>query len=685
MMAEGYSSNNRGQVQPSAPVLNGNVAAVAAGTIAALYFGREVFIPIAIAILLSFVLAIPVRLLQGWGLGRRFPVAIVVVLAFAGIIALGAVLLGQLTQLAGDLPRYQTTIQEKVSSLRQATTGRGPLERVGQMLQDLSTELAGPAKTPPSSPSREDGGTRPPERTPVPVEIVGNSHSPLETIGAMLTPFLHPLATLTLVAAFTVFMLLQRNDLRNRLIRLAGSHDLQRTTAAMNEAAVRLSRFFLMQVALNASFGVVVGLGLWLIGVPSPILWGIFAAISRFVPYVGVLLAAGGPLLLAAAVDPHWGMLLTVAGFFVLIEFTTGQIIEPLLYGHSTGLSPIAVIVSVTFWTWLWGGVGLLLATPFTVCLVVLGRHVEQLAFLDVMLGDRPPLTAAELFYQRMLAGDAGEGLEQAETFLKDHSLATYYDEVALKGLALAQLDASRGVLEPERLSQVEDTVSDLIDELSDYNDAVPQPDAKQPEAKKPDPKRADGDAELDVSLEEADVRVVELPMLRPENLAADWRTGTPILCIAGRNQLDRAGAQMLAQLLGKHGIGARVEGADSLATSKVVSVDFTGIQMAVVSFLDTSTPVHVRYAVRRLRRRLPKARILVASWGLDSEAAPTLCQSARSDFCATKLVDALRQCIEVAQTGAATPEVAGPPPAKEQPSSASSRPEPVLGRASAA
>ncbi|NNM73983.1 AI-2E family transporter [Enterovirga aerilata] len=660
-MAEGFSSSSRGQVEATAPPLSGNAVTVAIGIVAALYFGREVFIPIAGAILLSFVLAVPVRLLQGWGLGHRLSVALVVVLAFAGILSVGAILVSQLTQLAGDLPRYQWTIRDKISAFKETAGGHGPLGRVADMLQDLTDEM----KLPPRPKPGETGPAldkAPPER-PVKVEVVETPKSPIETITAFVSPLLHPLATVALVAIFVVFILLQRNDLRNRLIRLAGSHDLQRTTAAMNDAAARLSRFFLTQVTLNACFGVVVGLGLWLIGVPSPVLWGILAAISRFIPYVGVVIAAGCPLLLAAAVDPGWSMLLLTAAFFAVIEFTVGQVVEPLLYGHSTGLSPIAVIVSVTFWTWLWGGVGLLIATPLTVCLVVLGRHVEQLEFLDVMLGDRPPLTEAEIFYQRMLAGDAGEGFEQAEMFLREHALSTYYDEVALKGLALAQLDASRGALDETRLSRVEETVCELVDELSDYEDLVPAPDAKRGEGQKPGTKRADGDAGLDETLERADERTETLPVLAEEDLAPDWRGGSAILCVAGRNQLDRAGAQMLAQLLAKHGLGARVEGPDVLATSRIAPLDTAGVRLVCVSFLDTTAPVHVRFAVRRLRRRVPDARIMVGAWGLDRDAADSLCAASRSDACATRLSEAVRYCLEAAR--AEPTAAADPPPAR--------------------
>jgi len=404
-------------------------------------------------------------------------------------------------------------------------------------------------------------------------------------------------------------------------------------------------------VTLNACFGAVVGLALWVIGVPSPILWAILAAISRFVPYVGLLIAAAFPLLLSAAVDPSWSMLLMTAGFFIAIEFLVGQVVEPLVYGHSTGISPIAVIVSVTFWTWLWGGVGLLIATPLTLCVVVLGRHVEQLEFLDVMLGDRPPLTEAEIFYQRMLAGDVSEGFEQAEMFLKEHALSTYYDEVALKGLALAQLDAGRGALDSERLSKVEGTVCDLVEELSDYGDVVPDADARRQNGQKPETKRADGDADLDETLDRADERTEDLPVLARHEIAPEWQGGAPILCVGGRNQLDRAGAQMLAQLLVKHGVNTRVEGADLLANNRSGS-DLSEVRLVCLSFLDTTAPVHVRFAVRRLRRRVPHARILVGAWGLSREAADELCAASRADGCASRLSEALGFCLDAARSG---------------------------------
>ena len=232
-------------------------------------------------------------------------------------------------------------------------------------------------------------------------------------------------------------------------------------------------------MSINTGFGVVIGTGLWLIGVPNPLLWGIVAMLLRFVPYIGPVIAALFPAALALAVDPGWSMLLWTAVLFAVVEPITGQVVEPFLYGHSTGLSAVAVVVAAAFWTWLWGPVGLLLSTPLTLCLVVLGRHVERLAFLDIILGDEPALTVEENFYQRMLADDPDEAAHQAEAFLREKPLAAYYDEVAIRGLALAQLDVNRGVLEHERRVQIKEAVLGVIDDLADHVDASPAKDGE--------------------------------------------------------------------------------------------------------------------------------------------------------------------------------------------------------------
>jgi hypothetical protein len=362
-----------------------------------------------------------------------------------------------------------------------------------------------------------------------------------------------------------IFILLQREDLRNRFIKLAGSHDLQKTTAALDDAATRLSRLFLIQLALNAAFGIVIGTGLWIIGIPSPILWGILGAILRFVPYIGAVISAVFPLTLAAAVDPGWSMLLWTAALFLVVEPVVGHVIEPFLYGHGTGLSPVAVVASATFWTTLWGPVGLVLATPLTICLVVLGRHVERLEFLDVMLGDRPALSPPEIFYQRMLAGDPAEAVDKAEEFHKERPLSTYYDEVALPGLKLAQNDVARGALDRVQTERIKAAVLEVVDDLVEQDDGKPVPVTTH-------------DPEAAAAVEAVRDAVPDLPSLKREELALEWQANAPALCVAGRGPLDEAAAAMLAQLLEKHGLGARVEGADAVATSNILRLETSGV-----------------------------------------------------------------------------------------------------------
>ena len=418
--------------QPRGTVLTN--MAVAALIIAALYFGREIFVPFALAVLLSFVLAPFVMRLRSWRIPRTISVLVVVFIGFSIIFSLGGLMVSQATRLAAKLPGYQQTLSDKIESLRGLMGGSGTLEQASTVLKELKTELQhrDAAGRPADSELTRQPSDKP---TPIPVEVRQPDPGALSTFGAIIQPLISPLTTTGIVVIFVVFVLLQREDLRNRLVRLAGSADIQRTTAALDDAGKRLSKLFLTQIAFNAVFGLAIGIGLEFIGVPSAPLWGLVAMIMRFVPYIGALISAVFPLILAAAVGSGWQMLILTAALFVVLELLAGQVLEPLIFGHSSGLSPVAIILSASFWTWLWGPVGLVLATPLTICLVVLGRHVDRLKFLDVMLGDRPPLTPPQLAYQRMLAGDPVEAVEQAHEYLNDASLENYYDAILLKGL----------------------------------------------------------------------------------------------------------------------------------------------------------------------------------------------------------------------------------------------------------
>ena len=573
-----------------------NTVLLAVVVVSALYFAREVLVPISLAVLLSFVLAPLVRLLRACYAPRGVAVVLAVLLAFAAIFSLGALMVSQVNQLAGDLPGYQTTLRGKIQSLRGAATGTDTLERASEVLQDLGRELNKPGKNAVSTPPTLSGETAGTNR-PIPVEVKQPDPGALQTLVSLISPLIHPLTTTGIVIIFAVFILLQREDLRNRLIRLAGAKDLQRTTAALDDAGQRLSRLFLTQLALNASFGLVIGLGLWLIGVPSAPLWGILAMILRFVPYIGAVISAIFPLVLSAAVGPDWGMVIWTAALFAVVEPIVGHVIEPMLYGQSTGLSPVAVITSATFWTWLWGPIGLVLATPLTMCLVVLGRHVEHLKFLDVMLGDKPPLKPEELIYQRLLAGDPVEAAEQAQLFLKENSLLSYYQDILIEGLKLAQTDAAEGLLDDERTLRVRDTVAEIVEDLESWEEKKVSPPKELPEGSLPLP--------------------VEPALLdRESQVPEEWRNAKRVLCVPGLGQLDEAVALMVAQLVAKRGIGARAEKSGALSIARFFSLDTKDVAVVCICYIEDASAAQIRYAIRRLRRKVPNASIVTALVG---------------------------------------------------------------------
>ncbi|TCT01565.1 AI-2E family transporter [Aquabacter spiritensis] len=614
--------------------------------VAMLYFARDVLVPIALAVLLSFVLAPLILGLRRLRLPRTLSVIVVVAFAFVGIVTLGGVVASQIVELATDLPRYQQTMREKIRTLKDTAEGSGTFDRLGQMFQDLGREIDRPDIPAPGGPMPSATSA-----DPLPVEIHDRAPGTIGMLQSVIEPLVHPLATTGIIIIFVIFILLQREDLRNRFIRLAGAQDIQRTTAALDEAAARLSRFFLTQVALNAAFGTVIGFGLWVIGVPSPALWGLLAGVLRFVPYVGAIIAALLPITLAMAVDPGWSIVVWTVVLFAVVEPLVGHIIEPMVYGRSTGLSPVAVVVCATFWTWLWGPIGLVLSTPLTLCLVVLGRHVDQLDYLDVMLGDRPALSASELFYQRMLASDPTEATSKAEEFLKEGTLLGYLDEVALPGLRLAERDAERGSLDDERVERLRTSVSELLDNLSDYDDVARDGDTHDVET----------EAALDESGRPARVR----PRFDPSALPERWQGATPVLSLALRSGLDAAAAAVAADLVGRHGLVTRLEGPDQLSSGALSDLGRAGFAVAMLSTLETRSAALMRYSVRRLRRRIPGARIILCAWGAQEDRAfrTTLETGSGADIVATTMDEMLAGLIRLAAEETGTPPTDGREP----------------------
>ncbi|GJD82028.1 AI-2E family transporter [Methylobacterium gregans] len=634
---------------PVTPGLRGLLTlAVGVVVIAALYYGREVFIPLVLAILLSFVLAPVVSVLRRMHLGRVPSVITAVLLALGIILGIGTVLGTQVASLAVDLPRYQTTVQQKLSGLQEGLLGRANalLQRINHQVHDAS-QKASAAGTTAASPA---AGPTPQAQL---VRVQEPDPSPLTLAHNILGPIVEPLTTVGIVLVVVVFLLMQREDLRNRLIRLFGSNDLHRTTVAMDDAASRLGTYFLAQLGMNAAFGVLIGLGLWAIGVPSPILWGVFSALMRFVPYIGAFISGLLPVALAAAVDPGWSMAIWTAALFLIAEPLFGQVIEPLLYGHSTGLSPFAVIVSTLFWGFLWGPVGLILATPFTVCLVVLGRHVESLEFFDVLLGDRPPLTPVENFYQRMLAGDPDEARDIGEAMLKERSLSSYYDEVALKGLQLAANDYARGVVTQAQLENIKLSCQGLVEDFENRPDVEPEVDPKN---RNP--------ADVPSLAERTHPKNEAVPGQAPpvEQRSPAWQGDTPVLCIAGRGPLDEAASTILAQLLRKHGLGARVAPYETVSRGRIRELDLSGVAMICISYLDiTGSPAHLRYLLERLHQRAPGIPILVGLWPVGEKVLTdaALGRQLGADIYVSSLRDGVEACLRTVQNASSPPAAA--------------------------
>src|SRR5258708_1851476 len=516
-------------------------------------------------------------------------------MGFTILFSLGGFMVSQATRLAAKLPGYQQTLSDKIESLRGLMGGSGTLEHASTVLKELKTELQHrDAAGRPDSELMRQPSDKP---IPIPVEVRQPDPGALSTLGAIIQPLISPLTTTGIVVIFVVFVLLQREDLRNRLVRLAGSADIQRTTAALDDAGKRLSKLFLTQIAFNAVFGLAIGIGLELIGVPSAPLWGLIAMILRFVPYIGALISAVFPLILAAAVGSGWQMLILTAALFVVLELLAGQVIEPLIFRHSSGLSPVAIILSASFCTWLWGPVGLVLATPLTVCLVVVGRHVDRLQFLDIMLGDRPPLTPPQLAYQRMLAGDPIEAVEQAHEYLKDSSLENYYDAILLKGLRLAEADRQLGHLDEDRLNRVVSTVEELVAELEAHHEPAP-----------PDLSFSPGAA---IAIEQA----------RSQHaLIQEQRTSSPsVVCIPGARRLDAAAALVWARLLRHRGIGAIAEKASALSISKLFAVELADTSLACVCYLGQTSTAKIQHTVRGFSRGTDGTRILLTLLGTDA------------------------------------------------------------------
>jgi predicted PurR-regulated permease PerM len=578
--------------------------------IAALYFGRELFIPLALALVFSFLLTPLVSLLEKVRLGRVASVFTVLILAFALAGAVTWQVARQLVEIMVQLPDYKANLDEKIRLLHASNTGN--LSKATATVQELNKELAAvPGQI--SSAKAQDGESRTTHPVhPIPVQVAQPPTNLVQDLRALLGPLAGPTETAAIVIIFTLFMLVRREDLRNRAIRLAGRGRLNVMTQALDDAGRRLSRYLLLQCLVNATYGAVFGFALYLIGIPHALLWGVFAAVFRFVPYVGTLIAVALPVALGLAVFPGWHHAGLTFLVFVVLELTVSNFIEPLLYGAHTGISSLAILVTTVFWASIWGPVGLILSTPLTVCLIVLGRHVPQLRFLEVLLGDEPVLLPEQCFYQRLLATDQDEARAIAEAHLKENSLESLYDSIILPALKLAEHDNRSDAFDEDVRMRIFRNVKELIEDLGDQY-----------------AENHDTDAEDRV--------------YRGLSRTDAARSKANIACIAASNGADELVTTMLVQLLRQSGIRAReLRGESAEAILAKVTQGDCGI--VCVSSISPFAVGEARSLCRRLRAHLPSLQTVMGLWSFESNTARQRLGPACAGPVSTTLSDAIAQ-----------------------------------------
>jgi predicted PurR-regulated permease PerM len=548
-----------------------------------LYLARDVLIPLVLAVLLSFLLAPAVSFLERWRLGRVPATAVVVLLGFSIIGAVGWVAGNQAVSLAAKLPEYRENITAKIRALRAPSDGK--LGKAAEAIRELESQAA------PSSP---------------PLAVMQAPASPVAALGEIAAPFAKPLGMALAVIVFTILMLLNREDMRDRLIGLIGAGRINTTTQAFGEASERVSGYLFMQLVVNAGFGIPFGIALHFIGIPNAMLWGLLATLLRFIPYAGIWIAVAMPVTLAIAISDGWSLVAWTVGVFLVLELIFVYGVEPWLYGRSTGLSPIAIITAVIFWTWLWGPVGLLLATPLTVCVAVMGRYIPELGFLNVLLGVEPVLSPPARFYQRLLAMDEDEAEDLAEDFANERGLLALYGEMVIPALALAEQDRHAHTLEDERERFIFNTIRELVEYLEDRSKPKDEAEAK------------------------------------PKN--AVHRPAPPVCIVAARDEADHVAALVLARMLEAPEFNPQVIAYPRPAET-LEQIEAKACKVVCISAVPPHAAAHAGQLCKRLKQRFPELNVMVALWTADSpDKLESRLRDAGVDVVVTRLPDAVEQ-----------------------------------------
>jgi predicted PurR-regulated permease PerM len=601
------------------PELRGAARAVVLfGTVAALYFAREILIPFAFALTLTFLLTPAVTLLQRLHTGRVVSVLTTLLVSIALAGSMGWVIAGQLVDVANQLPLYRQNIRAKIDAFHLPVSGQ--IGQASASVKEIVGELSDPAGT--SQTSAQHGQnpkqpkTPPSPQSPVPVRMVPSPTSGWTSFRDLGGPILPPIGRAGIVFIFTVFMLMKREDLRNRLLRLAGLGQLNVMTQALDDAATRVSRYILMQFLVNAGFGILFGLGLYLIGVPNPVLWGVLAGILRIVPYVGTLFAATLPIALSLAVFDGWFRPLLVFLLVAGLELIIANFVEPWLYGSQVGISSLALLVTAVFWTVLWGPAGLILSTPLTVCVVVLGRYVPQLSFLHILLGDEPVLVPEAQIYQRLLAMDQQEAHGIVSQFLKGRPLVELYDSVLIPALSMAEQDRHKGAIDAVREEFLFLSINEMIAEFSEY-----RPEDKAAE---------EPSAPMEDAAEPLDAR---------------------IFCVAAHDRADEITGAMLAQLLEQKGLAALAFPLEGPSLHELfVSIEAKRSDIVCISALPPYAFAPARAMCKQIRERFPKLKVVVCVWGFsgDAQKAKARFERAQPDRLSTSLAEAMQHVEEL-------------------------------------
>jgi predicted PurR-regulated permease PerM len=541
--------------------------------VAALYFARTVLIPVVLATLLTFILSPVVIMLQRRRLGRTPSVLIVVVLAFTAIAVIGLAVITELKKLAVDLPAHRDEIVDKVAHLQ--VIGKGSwLDPVFSTTDEISKALHGGEPAPEAASAVK----------PVPVQVV---QSPLPLLKALLGPTVEVVVSALLVFVLVVFMLIQREDLRNRMVRLFGKHGLVRMTKAVDDGMRRISRFLFMQLIVNSSFAVLFGAGLHFIGVPYAVLWGFLAGALRYIPYIGSPIAACLPFLLSVALLPGWSQALAVLGLFLVLELVTWNFLEPLLFGHSIGVSAVALLISATFWGWLWGPIGLVLSAPLTACLVVIGRHVPQLEFFSVLLGDQPVLERHLVYYQRLLARDVDEAADLVEEYAAANAAGKVYDCILVPALVLAKHNREHDELTQEEEKFIVDATQEIALEV-----AVPR-----------------GESSLDPQGGES-----------CNGAAQPMPARVLVFGCPASDRADELALMLFSRLLDANKCRFEVVSAKRLSAEVISRISEEKPALVCIASLPPSGFAHTRYLCKRLRAHFPEMKILVGCWGLEDD-----------------------------------------------------------------